>query len=303
MVFHPAGRPAALAGTASASAANATAGVPARAVLTDSGAVTARSALSTVPSLRLRLGDTAVDLMGTHAVLPDGTVILAVDAMTRTGGLLVAARGRPGAVRLDVTQLVPVAARSRVRAKVWVLGTAHRFDPVSLESCDGDTVMSLLDLPPVALWAVEPVEVGLLRNLDEANVSVSAYRAARPDPLATVEAVYLPHLALQHNDVLDQLATLIDPVLTARSTRVIPVAVDADGIVLRAEEVGGHTDVRLPFANPVTGWAGVAGGLRMLLAEAARRNAVRSPGPATIAGRPPTVSCDLPAAFCGVASV
>ncbi|MDM4719562.1 DUF2470 domain-containing protein [Micromonospora sp. WMMA1363] len=290
MAFHPARRPADLADAAPATDSNATAkasGAGAHAVLTDPDAVAVRSALSATPSLRLRLDDTDVDLVESHAVLPDGTVVLAVDPMTRTGGLLVAARGRPGAVRLDVTQLVPVAVRSRVRARVRMLGTAHRFDPASLDSCDTDTVMSLLDLPPVALWAVEPIAIGLARDIGGTTVDISAYRAARPDPLAADEAAHLQHLAQRHSGVLNQLATLVDPALMARSARVIPVAVDADGIVLRAETPDTHTDVRLPFARRVVTNAGLAEALRTLLAEVARR---RSHHPPTAGGERPSAA-------------
>ncbi|MEU5909098.1 DUF2470 domain-containing protein [Micromonospora sp. NPDC047527] len=250
----------------------------------DQAAVTARSTLAAASSLRLRLGDACADLIESHAVLPDGTVILAVDAMSRTGGLLVAARGRQGAARLDVTQLVPVAVRSRVRARVWMLGTARRFDSGVLDSCDCDTVMSLLDLPPVALWAVEPVEVGLTRDIGDTTLSVSAYRGARPDPLAADEAVHLQHLTDQHGDLLDQLAALLDPALTAGSTRVVPVAVDANGIVLRAEAPDRHTDVRLTFAQRVTRSAGLAEGLRMLLATPAPHGSAGTPQFRTVIG-------------------
>ncbi|WP_348651075.1 DUF2470 domain-containing protein [Micromonospora sp. WMMD812] len=277
-------------------------GAEAPAARAQADAVTARSALSAAPSLRLGLGDTAVDLVDSHVALPDGSVVLAVDAMTRLGGLLVAARGRPGAVRLDVTQLVPVAVRSRVRAKVRMLGTVRRFDPVSLDSCDGDTLMALLDLPPVALWAVDPVEVCVTQGAGEATTSIAAYRAALPDPLAAVEAVHLQHLTQHHCDVLDRLAALVDPALTATSARVIPVAVDADGIVLRAEASDGHTDVRLPFAQPVTGSAGLAEGLRELLAEAAGRGPAGSTRTTADAERTPA-ACDLLAAGCYIPSV
>ncbi|MFV2102368.1 DUF2470 domain-containing protein [Micromonospora sp. LOL_024] len=269
MAFHPAG-PAELTDVSSA-AANAKAGAAAdEGAATGSDAVAARSALSTATSLRLQVGDTTVDLIGSHVLLPDGTVVVAVDAMCRTGGLLVAARGRPGAVRLDVTQIIPVAVRSRVRARVRVLGTAHRFDPASLASCDDTTIMSLLDLPPVALWVVEPVDVGLTRDSGETTVGISVYRAARPDPLAADEAGLLQRLAQQHGDVLDQLATLVDPAWTAGSARVVPVALDADGIALRAEAPDRHTDLRIPFAQRVTVGAGLAEQLPALLAEAAR---------------------------------
>lgn len=273
MALPPAGRPTELANAApvtdrDARAKSSRAG--AEAGPTDSDAVTVRSALSTAPSLRLRLDDAAVDLLESHAVLPDGTVVLAVDPMTRTGGLLVAARGRPGAVRIDVTQLVPIAVRSRVRARVRLLGTARRLDPASLDACDADTIMSLLNLPPVALWAIEPVEVGVTRDSGDTTVGVSAYRAARPDPLAAGEATHLQHLARRHTELLGQLATLANPAPTNPSPRVVPVAVDADGIVLRAEASDRHTDVRLPFARRVTTGAALAEQLRTLLAEAAR---------------------------------
>ncbi|RKN32252.1 DUF2470 domain-containing protein [Micromonospora musae] len=300
MALHPAGRPAEL---AHAAGVDATAEVPAAGApeaSLDPNAVTARSALSTSSSLRLGLGDSTVDLIDSHVVLPDGQVVLAIDAMTRTGGLLVAARGRPGAVRLDVTQLVPVAVRSRVRAKVSMRGTVRRFDPASLDSCDDDTLLSLLDLPPVALWAVEPADVRVTRDDSEATTSVTAYRAARPDPLAATEAVHLQHLSRHHRDVLDRLATLVDPALTAESARVVPVAVDTAGVVLRAEALDGYVDVRLAFAKPITGSAGLPEGLRTLLAAAAGRGRSR----ATVdVGRPPAAPCDLPATACGLPTV
>ncbi|NLU78482.1 DUF2470 domain-containing protein [Micromonospora sp. HNM0581] len=262
MAFHPAGRPADLTPAAPAVDGSAAAGGHADAVL-------ARSALSTASSLRLHLDDTAVDLIASHALLPDGTVVLAVDAMTPTGGLLVAARGRPGATRIDVTHLIPVAARSRVRAKIYILGTARRFDPASLDFSDSDTAMSLLDLPPVALWAVEPVRVGLTHDGADTTIGIGAYRTARPDPLAAAEAGHLQHLQQRHGDLLGRLANLLDPALTAASTRILPVAVDADGIVLRAEEPHRHTDVRLTFRRRAASSSGLAEELRTLLAQAA----------------------------------
>ncbi|WP_018587139.1 DUF2470 domain-containing protein [Salinispora arenicola] len=304
MAFHPGGWPAGPTGSALANEAISEAPLTgSRVLLTDHHAVLARSALSAAMSLQLRLGDAAVDLIESHAVLPDGTVILAVDAMSPTGGLLVAARGRSGEVQLDVTQLVPVAVRSRVRARVRVTGTAHRFDPASLELCDGDTVMSLLNLPPVALWAIDPVEVAVTSGYDDAMVSASAYRATRPDPLATLESTHLQHLAQYHQDVIDQLATLVSPTLTAKATRVVPVAVDADGVVLRAEAPDGHVDVRLPFACRVTSGASLAEGLRTLLAKAAPHRSVRSPRSTADAVAPPALACDLPATTCGIPSV
>jgi hypothetical protein len=222
--------------------------------------------------------------------------------MTRTGGLLVAARGRPGAVRLDVTHLVPVAVRSRVWARVWVLGTARRFDPGILSSCDSDTIAPLLDLPPVALWAVEPGEIGLTRDAGATTLSIAAFRAAQPDPLAADQAADLQHLARWHSDVLARLATLADATLTADSARVVPVAIDADGIVLRAEAPDRHTDVRLPFARRVTSRAGLAEGLRVLLTEAARRGSTNLPRASADAQQPPVATCDRAEGACVIPS-
>ncbi|MEU7792016.1 MULTISPECIES: DUF2470 domain-containing protein [Micromonospora] len=260
MALHPAGRPAPAAGVVPVAPGPSAGGTG---TSTPRDAVAARCVLTAASSLRLTLGDTTADLLAAHAVLPDGTVVLAVDAMSRTGGLLVAARSHSGAVRLDVTHLAPVAVRSRVRARLRILGTARRFDPAALDSCDPATVMSLLDLPPVALWAIAPDEVVLDRAADPVSVDLGAYRAARPDPIAVDEAAHLAHLTRCHRDVLDRLGTLVDP---AASTRVVPVALDAEGIVLRAERPDGHTDTRLPFARPVTAGAGLAEALRTLLA-------------------------------------
>ncbi|MGC4892323.1 DUF2470 domain-containing protein [Micromonospora sp. DT31] len=262
MALHPTGRPAELAGAA-ATTERSTAG--AAGTSTPEDAVAARSVLAAATSLRLTLGDVTTDLLCGHTVLPDGTIVLAVDAMSSTGGLLVAARGRAGAVRLDLTHLAPVAVRARVRARLSILGTARRFDPASLDSCDPAAVMSLLDLPPVALWAVEPVEIVLTRETGPAEVGPDAYRVARPDPVAADEAAHLAHLSRCHRDVVDRLAALLDPLATAGATRVVPVAVDARGIVLRAERPDGHTDTRLPFARALTASAGLAEALRMLL--------------------------------------
>ncbi|GAA2372819.1 DUF2470 domain-containing protein [Dactylosporangium salmoneum] len=213
-------------------------------------AIEVRSAVATCTSLRLEVAGVAADLIDAHTVLPDGTVVVAVDAMTPLGGLLVAARGSDGAVRLDFTHLVPVAVRARVRARVAVTGKIGRFDPAVLDSCDDDAVSGLLDLPPVALWAVEPDSVRVERHAATVQVPVAAYRAARPDPLAAVEAVHLSRLArlVRHDrHRMHLLASVVDPALTDSGTQLVPVAVDADGLTLRAETGYRHRDIRLPF--------------------------------------------------------
>lgn len=143
-----------------------------------SNAVEVRRALATCASIRLEVAGVAAELTDAHAVLPTGTVVVAVDAMTPLGGSLVAVRGADGAVRLDVTHLVP--AQARTLARVALTGRVGRFDPAALDSCDDDAVMALLDLPPVALWAIEPDSVRVEHLGTAVEVPVASYRAARP---------------------------------------------------------------------------------------------------------------------------
>ncbi|HEV7711950.1 MAG TPA: DUF2470 domain-containing protein [Asanoa sp.] len=224
-------------------------------------AAATRSVLAVSGSLLIRTGDTASELIAAHAVLPDGSVALAVDAMTPVGGQLVAARGRPSGVRLEMTSVVPVPVRCRVRARVTITGTVRALDPATLDGCDAGTIASLLDLPPVALWAVEPVAVHIERHSTAADVAVDAYRAAGPDPMAAVEASYL-HQLVRHG--VDRLTLPVDFRLSSASGRLLPVAIDADGLTMRAETRQGHHDARLPFASRVTAEADLARELALL---------------------------------------
>ncbi|MDG4824751.1 DUF2470 domain-containing protein [Asanoa sp. WMMD1127] len=221
-------------------------------------AVATRSVLAVADSLRMTIGDTSCDLLAAHAVLPDGSVAVAVDPMTPAGGHLVAARGRPGGVRLDVTSVVPVPVRCRVRARVTITGTVRALDPAALDGCDAGTIESLLQLPPVALWAVEPITVHLRRHSTAGDVALTAYRAARPDPVAAVEATHLHQLARRPG--IERLAIPI----SSPNARLVAVAIDRDGLTVRAETSGEHQDVRLPFACPVSAEADLARELALL---------------------------------------
>ncbi|MFY1669459.1 DUF2470 domain-containing protein [Plantactinospora sp. WMMB334] len=226
-------------------------------------AVAVRSILASSCSLRLCTSDLAVDLLDAHAVLPDGTVVLAVDAMTPLGGRLVAARGAPGGVRLELTSVVPVPVRCRVRARATITGTARPFDPARLDGYDAGTNLRLLDLPPVAMWAVEPLGVHIRRHSRRGDVAVTTYRAAQPDPVAATEASHL-HRLVADGASADRRLLPARWRLTTAPARVVPVAIDADGLTLRAEAHDGHDDVRLPFASRVTTEAELARELALL---------------------------------------
>ncbi|MER7165796.1 DUF2470 domain-containing protein [Micromonospora sp. NPDC000207] len=230
-------------------------------------AVRVRSVLTVATSLRLRVADTDTDLMDAHATLPDGTVVVAADAMTPLGGLLVAARGADGAVQLDVTDLVPVPVRARVRAWMTLTGRVDRFDPETLDTCDHDAVVALLGLPPVALWAIRPDTVRIRRHEATVQVPIAAYHAARPDPVAAVEAAHLARLIRNHPRLHRRIAATVDSDLIVSGTRVVPVALDAEGLTIRAETGHRHHDVRLPFAGRVTDEATLDRELHRLAAD------------------------------------
>ncbi|GAA1882395.1 DUF2470 domain-containing protein [Asanoa iriomotensis] len=228
-----------------------------------SDAVAARSVLAVSGSLRLTAGNATADLVAAHTVLPDGSVALAVDAMTPAGGGLVGARGRHGGVRLEVTSVVPVRVRCRVRARVTVTGTVRPLDPATLDECDADTVQALLDLPPAALWTVEPVAVHIARHSTAADVAIADYRAARPDPVAAVEATTLHHLVRHDGPGIAHLTRLP----STAGARLVPVAIDADGLTMRSETRDAHHDVRVRFGSRVTGEADLARELALLRAD------------------------------------
>ncbi len=127
------------------------------------------------------VGDDVTDIVNVHVVLPNGTIVLAVDAMSTAGGWLVGARGRACGVQLEIASMIPVPVRGRIQSRVSVSGTVRPFDPTLLDDCDSDTVLALLDLPAVALWSIEPETINLHRPTTTNTVPVTEYRNARPD--------------------------------------------------------------------------------------------------------------------------
>ncbi len=111
-------------------------------------------------------------------------------------------------------------------------------------------------------------------NLDEAEshpVPLAQYRDSEPDPLHLGAADQLQHLAAHHPDAIEVLSRLCTREALLGVTRVLPIALDRYGIVLRVERLRGHEDVRLPFDQRVDTGAAAAAELRRLLGQGTRR--------------------------------
>ncbi len=216
--------------------------------------------MATAGSLLLIGDDWQAELAASHAVLPDGSLVLSVSALSPLGGRLVSARG--GQVVAAVTELVPVAVRQRVRARVSLHGTLSRLDPARLVGCEVEAVLGLLDLPVGELWSVsaERVDVafgesdaGALPEVADSGrheVAPTEYRDCGPDPIADDEPAVLDELV--RAGAAQRLAPLVG--LAGTADRLVPVMVDSAGVTLRVESDVHHRDVRVAFPT-VARWA------------------------------------------------
>jgi hypothetical protein len=189
------------------------------------------------------------EFTGAHSVAADGRVLL-----HPTGGsaLLDAAiltpREVPSAV-LEFADVAPVPVRSRIRDRLWLAGS---FEP------EGEQP------------AFRPARIALRRANGVVAVDPDEYASAGPDPLATVEAGLLTHLAEAHPDAVERLTRLIDPAGLHGAVRVQPLAVDRHGLTLRIERARDHGDVRLTFHAPADSVEQLAERMHVLLTQAAR---------------------------------
>jgi hypothetical protein len=106
---------------------------------------------------------------------------------------------------------------------------------------------------------LQPTRVSLTWHCERAGgaspesveIPIEEYRGSAPDPLMEYEAQWLPHLHLDHSELLRTLAAHLYGDLDD-SVDVRPLALDRFGLVLRLYDRDGHHDTRLPFARPVT---------------------------------------------------
>jgi hypothetical protein len=132
---------------------------------------------------------------------------------------------------VEIADAAPLPVRERIRSRVRIHGFAA-FDE------DGDALL------------VRPLSVELEVDGVGAPVDVSLLTNEGVDPFAASEAAMLSHLAHGHPAELGAIRRLLPSRL--HSARVTPLALDADGLTLRAELPQGHRDVRLRFAERAT---------------------------------------------------
>lgn len=214
-----------------------------------------------------------------HTVTAAGEVLLVV---RREGEFAAAVREAP---EQDLPALVmvsdhaPVPLRRPVRAQLWLSGWVTPVHPADERAAalafaeirpDG----ALLDVGRTAqLLRLDLAEVVLGEGGAGLDIGPQEFLAARPDPLAGLESDHLRHLATDHADVLELLAGRLPAGMVAPDDVVRPLGLDRFGFRLRIERSSGHTDVRIPFARPLTcaGQLGAAVGQVLCAARAGRR--------------------------------
>jgi hypothetical protein len=227
-----------------------------------SSAMRARTVLATAASASVHWDGGRVDLLGCHHDDPLGDVILTLETRSTLAGAARAAPGGDLAVLLELTELCAVSARERVRSRVSLAGWLSAA-PWATDGTEGTTCLH-----------VEVTEVAFADSPhlgDRTWIGLADYRAAEPDPLHLGAADLLQHLAAHHPDAVAALSRLCDATTLQGVLRVLPVALDRYGVVLRVERLRGHKDVRLSFRQPVRCGAEAAAEMRHLLTEGSRR--------------------------------
>ncbi|MDH6135607.1 hypothetical protein P3T37_005023 [Kitasatospora sp. MAA4] len=138
---------------------------------------------------------------------------------------------------LEWTDVAPTAVRARIRGRLRLAARLGRPEPAASD-----------DLTSVLL---EPSHALLGTSCGDSPVDLHAIARAEADPLAAHEAALLTHLTDDHEDYVAALSRLVDAHLLVGVTRVLPLAVDRHGLVLRLEYLHAHRDVRLLFDEPL----------------------------------------------------
>ncbi|SOD97532.1 DUF2470 domain-containing protein [Blastococcus haudaquaticus] len=193
-----------------------------------------------------------------HAVTDADQVLVALPA---GGDLVGAVRAAPGA---DLSALVmvsdhaPVPLRRPLRAQLWLSGW---LTPVPdrdqraavLAFAEARPAEVLLDVGrSITLLRLDLAEVVLGEGGPAVDVSPLEFLAARPDPLAALEADHLAHLDGDHPEFLALLSRLLPAGALGPADALRPLGLDRFGFRLRVERPGGHQDVRVPFGRPLT---------------------------------------------------
>ncbi len=212
-----------------------------------------------------------------HTVTTAGETLLVVP---RDGDLVAAVRTAPAAdlsALVMVSDRAPVPLRDPVRAQLWLSGwlapVGPRDERAALdEFADVRPAEVLLDVGrSAALVRLDLAEVVLGENRDCTDVGPGDFLAARPDPLAAVEADVLRHLDRDHPDFLALLGRLVPTGAAGTDDVLRPLGLDRFGVRLRIERPSGFHDLRLPFLRPLTCAGQLGPALRQLTGVARSR--------------------------------
>jgi hypothetical protein len=211
--------------------------------------VRARGVVACSVSARLTTDVGQVDLLGGHAVLDDGRLVVHVadhGAVARA-----VASASEVRARLLMVDIAPVAMRGRERARLVVVGTLvlagpedaaaawHQLDPHAVDGPVGAVALELV-----------PAVIVLTDDAGQHAIDVDAFVAAEPDPLVGSEAALLQHLAHAHPTSVQLLARAAGHSVGGGAA-IVPLRLTARDITLRVHDEDGHHDLVIAFARPV----------------------------------------------------
>jgi hypothetical protein len=207
-----------------------------------------------------------------HATTGTGTTYVLVP----TGGEVDAALAGSDDLTavLMVSDRAPVPLRDPVRAQLWLSGWLTRVHPAArrgaaLAFAETRPVGPLLDVGDgTTLLRLDVAEVVLREGDRCTEVGPQDFAAARPDPLAGVEARMLRHLDRDHPEALALLGSRIPPAELGPRHVVRPLGLDRFGYRLRIERPAGRRDLRVPFPRPLTCPGQLQAATRQLLCAA-----------------------------------
>ncbi|MGQ4598816.1 DUF2470 domain-containing protein [Nocardia sp. R6R-6] len=203
-----------------------------------------------------------------HLVRPCGDAVIAVPTSS-VAAILAGNTGENGAPAvLELTDHAPLPLREPVRALVWLRGWV-RAVPIRAQRALATEVAKdhphpgLLDVGFGATLLRLVINSAVVADSTGAeSVRSDELRLAQPDPFCAMESAWLQHMAVDHADVVDQLARHLPPRL--RHGIVHPLAIDRYGLTLRIEGYDGDHDFRLPFSAPADDIAALSRAVRTL---------------------------------------
>lgn len=232
----------------------------------------ARSLVRTATTVALHLRDVpGLVAVGGHADDPRGRLLIPTSADDRLVSAVRRTPGLPG--RAVLTDVAALPLRRRWRGRLELVGGVAELAPRDAEAA-WRRAAGGRPLDGRHLLVLTPRHVSLCRLPEEpVRICPQEYAAARPDPVADLEAELLWHLHAAHPELLGSLADLLPRRLAVGARRVVPVRLDRYALVLRVEREHDEVDVPLALAcRHAQAPSDVLAALRALLDTTPRRS-------------------------------